>query len=511
MKILRRKKTRGGTDTAAYRVSAVVPVYRNAATLRELHMRLVGALAELGVSELIFVNDGSDDDSGAVLHELARADEKIVVVDLETNQGQHPAVLAGLERSQGDWTVVLDADLQDPPEAIPSLIAAASAEVDAVFAGRRGGYESRLRLVTGRAYRWLLHLAAGTPADAGAYVVLSRRMVARLLEMSSLMPGRPPALVGMIGCSGLKTASLPVERARRARGSSAYTTGRRIRSGLQALSWAIAWKLRERSRAASARSIDKATHPATQAEIERHNASQRRYFERAPKSTMIPSGDTRYLNRQVDEALVAAGIHPGERVLEIGCGMGRYTLLLADRGVRIEGLDLSRVLLDQLLEFDAGRHEIPLHHADVLDPPAELLGRFDAVVGMFTLHHIHDITGSLRSIARLLRPGGRVVFCEPNPFNPLYYVQIAVRSGMTWQGDGGIVNIRRGPVARALAGAGFDDLYWKRFGFFPPLLTNSPLGAFERPLESFPLWRGALPFQLFGGRLPLEVSPRKEA
>ena len=94
-----------------------------------------------------------------------------------------------------------------------------------------------------------------------------------------------------------------------------------------------------------------------------------------------------------------------------------------------------------------------------------------------------------------------MVFCEPNPYNPLYYVQIATRPGMTWQGDGGIVNIRRRPLNRALADAGLDDLYWKRFGFFPPFLTNGPLAALERPLESFPLWRGALPFQLFGGRL----------
>ena len=482
-------------------VSVVVPVYRNAATLRELHARLGEALPDRDRRELIFVNDSCDAGSGAVLRELAQADRTVVVVELEANRGQHSAVLAGLERSGGEWMVVLDADLQDPPEAIPALIAAAAPETDAVFAGRRGGYESWPRLVTGRACRRLLHLVAGTPVDAGAYVALSRRMVARLLEMRELTPTRAPALVAMIGCTGLQTVSLPVERARRPVGSSAYSTARRARSGLQALGWVIAWKLRGRRRRAGARPAGEATRSATQAEIERHNASQCRYFERAPKSTMIPSGDTRYLNRHVDEALAAAQIRPGERVLEVGCGLGRYTLLFADRGVRVEGLDLSRVQLDQLAEFDAGRHDIPLHQADVLDPPAELLGQFDAVVGMFTLHHIHDIAASLRSTVRLLRPGGRVVFCEPNPFNPLYYVQIALRPGMTWEGDGGIVNIRRRAVSRALADAGLDDLYWKRFGFFPPFLTNSPLGSLERPLESFPLWRGSLPFQLFGGRL----------
>lgn len=501
MKIPRREKARANADTASYRVSVVIPVYRNAGTLRELHMRLVGALAGLGVSELIFVNDGCDEGSDAVLYELAQADEAVVIVDLEANQGQHSAVLAGLERSRGEWTVVLDADLQDPPEAIPSLIAAAAPGIDAVFAGRRGDYESRSRLVSGRIYRRLLRLIARTPADAGAYVLLSRRMVDRLLEMRAAVPGRTPALVAMIGCSGLKTLSVPVERARRLDGRSTYSAARRLRSGFQALAWATSWRLRKRSGAAKTPPIEKTTRPVTRAEIEQHNASQRRYFEQTPKPTMVPSGGTPYLNRQLDEVLAAAQTRPGERVLEIGCGMGRYTLLLAERGVRVEGLDISRVLLDRLAAYDAGRHDIPLHHADVLDPPDELLGQFDAVIGMFALHHIHDVGGSLRSIPRLLRPGGRVAFCEPNPYNPLYYVQIATRPGMTWKGDGGIVNIRRGPLVRSLAAAGLDDLYWKRFGFFPPFIANSSFGKLERPLESFPLWRGALPFQLFGGRL----------
>src|SRR5207248_2929955 len=95
----------------------------------------------------------------------------------------------------------------------------------------------------------------------------------------------------------------------------------------------------------------------------------------------------------------------------------------------------------------------------------------------------------------------RVAFCEPNPYNPLYYVQIATRPGMTWEGDGGIVDMRPRPVTAALAAAGFGDLYWRRFGFFPPFVANTRLGRLERPLESFRPWRFALPFQLFGGRL----------
>ncbi len=487
---------------AAPDVSVVVPVYRNADTLRELYARLVQALVDLGSHEIIFVNDCCDGGSGAVLEELAQADPSILAIECETNLGQHSAVLEGLERSRGEWTIVLDADLQDPPAAIPLLIAEASRGVEAVFAGRRGAYESRLRLLSGKAYRRLLKFAIGTPSDAGAYVVLSRRMVERLLEMRSLTPGRTPALVAMIGSSGMKTASVPVEREPRPRGRSAYSTFGRVRSAVHAFRWAVAWKLHRRGSKANVPVTRPAARPRvlSGADIDRHNASQRRYFEQTPKPTMVPS-DTPYLNRHVDELLAAAEIGPDDRVLEIGCGMGRYTLVIADRGVQVEGLDISRVLLDRLNDYAGERRKIPLHHADILEPPSELLGEFDAVIGFFALHHVHDVAGSLRSMARLLRPGGRMAFCEPNPFNPLYYVQIATRPGMTWAGDGGIVNIRRRPLCRALASAGIGDLFWRRFGFFPPFLANSRIAPLERPLESFPLWRAALPFQLFGGRL----------
>ncbi len=466
-------------------VSVVVPVYRNAETLRELHRRVTEALAG-HTHELVFVDDGCDAGSGAVLRELADADANVDIVELGTNGGQHAAVLAGLERARGEWMVVLDADLQDPPEAIPELLAARESGADAVFAGRRGNYESRFRLLTGRGYRRLLALLTGVPADAGIFVAVSRPMRDRLLELQREAPNRRPSVVAMIGCAGLPVASVPVARAARAVGESEYSGAKRLRVALDAIVWA------------SARRAPRPAHVG----LARHNAGQRRYFESDIKSTMVPR-DTPYLNRHVDEIMRAAAIGPGDRVLEVGCGMGRYTLLLAERGVRVEGFDLTPFMLERLADYAGGRFEIPLHLGDAADPPPELHGQFDAVIGLFALHHMQEIPTVLRSLALLLRPGGRLAFCEPNPLNPLYYVQIAARPGMTWEGDGGIVRVRRAPIERALRDAGLTDVYWRRFGFFPPFLANGEVGRrLERPLESFPLWRPALPFQLFGGRLP---------
>jgi SAM-dependent methyltransferase len=230
-----------------------------------------------------------------------------------------------------------------------------------------------------------------------------------------------------------------------------------------------------------------------------HNRAQIAYFEHAGKRAMQPTSSP-YVERQVDELVRFSGLAEGERVLDVGCGMGRYTFPLAERGLRVEGLDLSRTLLDRLDRFNAGRYDIPLHCADVIDLPAALDGRFDAVVGFFTLHHLHDLPASFAAMARLVRPGGRVVFLEPNPLNVLYYIQLAVAPGMSWEGDKGILRMRPRTVFSAMEGAGLMSPAMTRFGLFPPFVTNRVWGwRLERMLERVRVWRSLLAFQLFRG------------
>lgn len=227
-------------------ISVVVPIYRTVDTLRPLYDRLRRVLEGHSLSfELVFVDDGCPDGSLAVLRELAASDSRVAVVALPRNMGQHRAILAGLRQARGNRVVVLDADLQDPPEAIPDLLNVmdAGAGAAAVFAGRRGRYESRLRLLSSRLFKTLLHLLCGVPPDAGLFVAMDRRMIERLLAFQVSRP----FLVALIGCSGLPLASIPVVRSPRPSGRSAYNFWKRLRNACGAIAWVLAWRWRRRT------------------------------------------------------------------------------------------------------------------------------------------------------------------------------------------------------------------------------------------------------------------------
>ncbi len=243
-----------------------------------------------------------------------------------------------------------------------------------------------------------------------------------------------------------------------------------------------------------------------------YNEFQRAYFEAGTKRTMVPRED-RYLGRHVEEALRFGEIEHGARVAEVGCGMGRYTLLLAKRGLRVTGLDLSPVLLERLREYNVENLDLDVRCADVEDPPSDLAGAFDAVLGFFVLHHLYDLGKGLQGCARLLKAGGRAVFVEPNPLNPLYYLQIAFTPGMHWKAEKGILQMRSKIVRQGMAAAGLRRFRFRRFGFFPPALANrSPGARLEGWIERISLFEPLRPFQLFradlAGRSDQDVSTR---
>lgn len=224
-------------------LSVVAPVYRNGDTLAELAARVAAMAAREGLAhELILVDDASPDGSAAVALRLAAQRPEVGALALASNVGQHRAALEGFAHACGRWVVVMDADLQDAPEAIPDLLARARQGFDAVFAGRRGRYEQWHRLLTSRLFKSLLHVVAMVPRDAGMFFVASRRLVDLL---TAAVPARP-WVVAMVGLAGLPVTSVAVERRPRHDGMSGYTSGMRLRAALGALCFGLAWRLGRR-------------------------------------------------------------------------------------------------------------------------------------------------------------------------------------------------------------------------------------------------------------------------
>ncbi len=223
----------------AARVAVVTPVYGNAPTIEELTRRVATALDQVpGGWSLRFVVDASPDDSLAVACGLAATDQRLSVTSLTANVGQNRALLAGLaaEDGAGAW-VCLDADLQDPPEAMPALLTRlAQGDVGVVFAGRRGTYESRTRLVGGTVHRAAMARLTGLPTDAGAFLAMDGAARDTLLRLS------PPGIVAGIGAARIPAASVPVVRAPRPSGRSAWTAAARLRQSGRTLAWA--WRAR---------------------------------------------------------------------------------------------------------------------------------------------------------------------------------------------------------------------------------------------------------------------------
>lgn len=216
-------------------VSVVIPVYRNAPTLRELFSRIRCALEPDFHFQAIFVVDGCPDGSEVMLREMARTDERIGGVVLGCNVGQNRAILAGLHYALGESVVIMDADLQDPPEPIPRLLAGLGRH-DVVFAGRRGSYEPLVRRLCSRIFKRALHWTSRRriPADAGLFVAMTEKARKRLLELE----GRGTYVIEMLGRTDLRLSSTPVTRTSSPSGSSYSWTGR-LKIGWSALTDAL--------------------------------------------------------------------------------------------------------------------------------------------------------------------------------------------------------------------------------------------------------------------------------
>jgi dolichol-phosphate mannosyltransferase len=219
------------------KLSIVVPCFNEEACLTELHLRL-GAAARAAVGddyELVLVNDGSRDASWPMMRRLATDDAHVLAVNLSRNHGHQLALTAGLDLCRGDAILIIDADLQDPPELLGAMLATMREQnADVVYGVRKSrAGETAFKRATAHGFYRLLSRATEVdiPLDAGDFRLMSRRALDALLAM----PEQARFIRGMVAWIGFKQVPFAYDRHERFAGETKYPFSKMLRFAFDAL------------------------------------------------------------------------------------------------------------------------------------------------------------------------------------------------------------------------------------------------------------------------------------
>lgn len=216
-------------------ISVIVPCFNEEQAIGECHRRLTQVLRRLdGGYEIIYVNDGSQDATASILKDVHASDPAVTVIELSRNFGHQPAVTAGFEAAQGEVAVIIDADLQDPPELIVKMLELWSQGYEVVYGvrtSRRG--ESGFKLWTAKAFYRLMNALSDVqiPLDSGDFRLFDRKAV----EAIKRMPERHRLLRGMCSWIGFRQCGLPYERAPRFAGTTKYPMRKMLKLALDGI------------------------------------------------------------------------------------------------------------------------------------------------------------------------------------------------------------------------------------------------------------------------------------
>jgi dolichol-phosphate mannosyltransferase len=215
-------------------ISVVIPIYKAENCLEELYRRLRDSLEGITQDfEIILVEDCGGDRSWDIIKEIAEGDKRIRGMQFSRNFGQHYGITAGLDHARGDWTVVMDGDLQDAPEEIPRLYQKALEGYDVVLAKRKRRKHSFFKRLTSRMFYKLFSYLADINYDSeiGNFRIISRKVVENFCSMRE----RLRFFGGMVDWMGFPTAMIDVEHAERHEGKSTYTFSKLMRLALDTI------------------------------------------------------------------------------------------------------------------------------------------------------------------------------------------------------------------------------------------------------------------------------------
>ncbi|HYV47095.1 MAG TPA: glycosyltransferase family 2 protein [Myxococcaceae bacterium] len=215
--------------------SVVVPLYNEEAVLPELYRRVAGVLKGAAVSyELVLVNDGSKDGTWALMKQLREQDPCVTLLNLSRNFGHQIAITAGIEHAAGDTVVIMDADLQDPPEVILEMLARWREGFDVVYGVRtRRRGDGWFKRATASLFYRVVRMATRVdiPVDTGDFRLISRRAVEHLKRLRETNR----FVRGLVAWLGFRQVGLTYERAPRYAGQTKYPLGKMLRFAADAV------------------------------------------------------------------------------------------------------------------------------------------------------------------------------------------------------------------------------------------------------------------------------------
>lgn len=220
----------------AKKISIVVPCFNEAQSIQELYDNLIKVLAELSSYEyeIVFVDDGSYDFTPSILAEIDALDQSVIILTLSRNFGHQIAVTAGVDHATGDAVVLIDADLQDPPEIIVEMVKKWEQGCDVAYGVRteRAG-ESKFKLLTAKVFYRLIDKLSDIPIplDTGDFRLIDRSVV----EAIKQMPERDRFIRGMVAWTGFRQEPVYYERNMRFAGHTKYPTRKMINFALDAV------------------------------------------------------------------------------------------------------------------------------------------------------------------------------------------------------------------------------------------------------------------------------------
>ena len=214
--------------------SVVIPVYNEAEVLPELYKRLTEIMEqEEGLYEIVFVNDGSQDKSFEIMKEMSQKDNRVKIINLSRNFGHQIAITAGLDYASGASVILMDADLQDPPEVLPNFIKKWKEGFDVVYAVRTKRKENIFKRILYKMFYRILRAISEVdiPLDSGDFSLLSRRVVDAIRQTQE----RNRFVRGIRSWVGFRQVAVEYERAKRYSGDAKYTLPKLIKLGIDGL------------------------------------------------------------------------------------------------------------------------------------------------------------------------------------------------------------------------------------------------------------------------------------